>query len=34
MSLRVTTSNVKPDIVVLHLSGSMTVSVRRTPLER
>jgi anti-anti-sigma factor len=33
MSLRVTTSNVKPDIVVLHLSGSMTTGPETDALE-
>jgi len=33
MSLRVTTSNIEPDIVVLHLSGSIIVSPETDALE-
>lgn len=33
MSLRVTTSNVEPDIVILHLSGSVTISPESDALE-
>jgi anti-sigma B factor antagonist len=33
MSFRVTTSNVEPDIVVLHLSGSITISPEAEALE-
>ena len=33
MSLRVTTSNVEPDIVVLHLGGSMTIGPEADALE-
>ena len=33
MTLRVTTSTVEPDIVVLHLSGSMTISPETDALE-
>lgn len=33
MSLRVTTSNIEPDIVILHLYGSMTIGPETDALE-
>jgi hypothetical protein len=33
MTLRVTTSNVEPDIVVLHLSGTTTIGPETDALE-